>query len=303
MDADRGELSPLIAGDVVVSDFDVAADRLVYLASSLERPPAIWTANLTDLVPTRLFDPNPWLEERALGQVTPIGFELDGHPVGGWGVRPRDAGERTPPAVLHVHGGPHSAYGQVFTLLFHLLAGAGFTVVFCNPPGSATYDEAYVLSLHDSWGKVDSRCLLAFADHVVKSGVVDGQRLGIAGTSYGGFPVLRTLARDARFKAALMMRAITNGTSIEADVGAATAPAVQIERIETPLLMLVSGDDQRVPPEQSQRVYDALRRLGRDVELVVFPGEGHSIAVIGRPGSRVAHARAILGWWTRHLCA
>jgi dipeptidyl aminopeptidase/acylaminoacyl peptidase len=161
--------------------------------------------------------------------------------------------------------------------------------------------------------------LLALLDAALARPECDAARVGVMGGSYGGF-MTTWLASHApeRFVAAISERAVNAWDSFagssdigyyfaEAYVGAdreaqwRTSPLAYADRIELPFLIIHSEHDWRCPVEQAQRLFVALNKRGADVEMLLFPGEGHELSRSGRPRHRQQRFDAILAWWAKYL--
>jgi dipeptidyl aminopeptidase/acylaminoacyl peptidase len=150
---------------------------------------------------------------------------------------------------------------------------------------------------------------------------IDPDRLGVQGGSYGGYLTSWTVGHTDRFRAAVSERAVNNLVTMEhnsdisgffrsyagwshlerPDIYARQSPATYVDALTTPMLLVHSEDDLRCPISQAEELFVALRLLGRDPELVRFPGEDHELSRSGRPRHRVARAEIILEWFARHL--
>ena len=241
----------------------------------------------------------------------------DGYPVHGWLVLPDGPGPH--PVLLVVHGGPHAAYTPALFDEAQVYAGAGYAVVMGNPRGSASYGQDHGRSVVGALGTVDIDDLLALLDHALQRTECDAARVGVMGGSYGGF-VTSWLCSQAptRFTAAISERAVNAWDSFagssdigyyfaRAYVGAdrdtqwRTSPLAHADGIDIPLLIIHSEHDWRCPIEQGQRLFVALKGRGAEVEMLLFPGEGHELSRSGRPRHRVQRFAAILSWWNRYL--
>ena len=270
--------------------------------------------------------------ELALGLPEPFVVpSADGTEVHGWVLKPT-APVETPaggtagplvPAILEIHGGPHGMYGSSLFLEFQVLASRGYAVVYANPRGSVGYGEAFARGLHAAWGVNDLPDLQACVDHALAIAPIDPARLGVAGGSYGGYMTNWVISHDDRFRAAVTQRTISNLVSMygtddiavrsldvefggppwgpNADVYVALSPLTHVERITAPLLILHAEEDHRCPMEQAEQLFIALKRLGREVELVRFPGESHGLTRSGTPKHRQEHMRRLVAWFDRHL--
>jgi dipeptidyl aminopeptidase/acylaminoacyl peptidase len=253
----------------------------------------------------------------------------DGLEIEGWLLLPSRRNTQHPspitrhPLVLTVHGGPHNYFGETWNVDHQLWAAQGRAVLFINPRGSGGYGEAFAGRVIADWGGGDLADQLAALDSVLAdpSARIDPERLVLTGSSYGGFMTCWALTQTSRFRVGIAGACISNllsfyGTS---DIGASwgerefggppsermewyleRSAALHADRVTTPLLLYHGEDDLRCPIEQSEQMFTALRRLGRDVELIRIPTESHG-ALQGSPVHRVEARRAIEAWLARHL--
>jgi dipeptidyl aminopeptidase/acylaminoacyl peptidase len=314
-----GSAEQLTSGEVVCSHVAVGGGRIAAVASERGRAAEVYrvdgglrplTRDGARWLARHRRDPEP---HRVRG---PAG-ELDA-----WLVRaPR---RRRPPLVLHVHGGPHLAHGPSPWLEMLALAGAGFSVLYANPRGSAGYGQDFTRAIDGDWGTNDDADLMRVVDWAIGSGLADRDRIGLLGLSYGGYMTNWLLGHHpGRFAAAVSENPVTElaafmGTgdfgSWISEIAAGTtglrdgrarladrSPATEIHRNEAPLLLLQCDADLRCPPDQTELVFVELRKLGRPVEMVRYPGESHLMFSIGRPDRRVDRLERIVDWFERHL--
>jgi dipeptidyl aminopeptidase/acylaminoacyl peptidase len=240
----------------------------------------------------------------------------DGTAVHGWVLKP--AGTGPFPTVLMVHGGPFAHYGWTLFDEAQVYVGAGYAVVMGNPRGSAGYGEAHGRAIVGDFGNLDSQDVLALLEAALADPDLDGDRVGVMGGSYGGFMTSWLVGHTDRFRAAISERACNAFDSFEgsSDIGwsfvphwngtdpervAAQSPLTYVDQIRTPMLLIHSEQDWRCPVEQAQRLFVALKQRKVEVELLLFPGEGHELSRSGLPSHRVARFEAVLDWWRRHL--
>ena len=315
-----GKVERLTQGRRYVSDLSVGpGGKMAVLASTPTVPAEVFAIEGEGL--RRLSRQNDdWLTGVRLAPVEEISFKSrDGTPIHGFLVRPVDyrAGSRVP-AVLKIHGGPVSQFSNEFDLEWQLLAARGFAVVAANPRGSSGRGEKFSTAIWADWGNKDGQDVLAAADYAVAAGVADPGRLGVGGWSYGGILTNQVIARDRRFKAAISGAGQSNalagyGTDqyvreYEAELGTPWAnpeaytrvsfPFFHADRIVTPTLFLCGDQDFNVPLLNSEQMYQALRSLGRETELVIYPGEYHDIR---KPSYRRDRLQRSLDWYGRHL--
>ncbi len=241
----------------------------------------------------------------------------------GWMVHPpadhRRAGP--PPAVVVVHGGPHYAYGEAFSIDAQVLAAAGFAVLYTNPRGSTGYGEEFAHRVHGDWPGALAD-VLAVIDDAVGAGWIDGARLGIAGNSYGGYLACWAAATTERFRAAVAENPVTDLVSMygTSDIGptflprqfggapheqweryVAQSPIRHAHRARTPTLFVSGTDDRRCPPGQAWAMHRGLLAAGTPSEVLVLPGSAHEGSTYGPPACRVAHDQAVVAWMRRWL--
>jgi dipeptidyl aminopeptidase/acylaminoacyl peptidase len=213
--------------------------------------------------------------------------------------RPR--GARGPvPAVLYPHGGPEAQSRPAFSAhLNHLaaLVHRGIALVVPNIHGSTGYGRAWQTAIHRDWGGIDLRDLRAVSEWMTKQSDFDQKRLAVYGGSYGGFATLMCVTRIPDlwrcavdvFGVANLITMVENAQpnwrrflarwigDVERDREKLVerSPITHIENVRCPMLILQGENDPRVPQEESDQVVERLRALGRRVEYVVYPGEGH----------------------------
>jgi dipeptidyl aminopeptidase/acylaminoacyl peptidase len=234
-------------------------------------------------------------------------------------------GSRTKaPLVVDVHGGPSASFGPTPWLEMNALADAGFHVLWPNPRGSVSYGEEFARALYGGWGEVDASDVLRVVEWAVQEGLTDRDRVGIMGLSYGGYLTNWMVANHPGvFRAAVSENPVTDlalewGTSdfgrqlgLQA-TGArnpwenpaaflAHSPTARMHQSQTPLLLLQAENDLRCPPGNSEMVFLILRTLGREVEMIRYPGESHIMLAIGRPDRRVDRLQRIVAWFNDHL--
>src|SRR5438552_851539 len=213
----------------------------------------------------------------------------EGHDLDAWLVRPR--ARRSRGLVLQIHGGPHLAHGPAPWLEMLALADAGFTVLYGNPRGSVGYGETFAKAIEGNWGVADDSDCMRLVDWAIRKGIADRDRVGLLGLSYGGYMTNWLLGHHpGRFAAAVSENPVTElaaffGTSdygsTIAGVAAGAAghgdgpggvagrsPDTALHRDGAPVLLLQCENDLRCPPDQTDIVFAALRRLGRPVEMV-----------------------------------
>jgi dipeptidyl aminopeptidase/acylaminoacyl peptidase len=315
-----GSVERVLAGPRVVSEFSMGPQgKTAVLVATPETPPEVFALDAGTLRPLSRQN-DAWLAEVQLGVVEPTSFKSrDATPINGFVVKPRDyqAGKRYP-AILRIHGGPVLEFGYSFDFLFQLLAAHGYVVVASNPRGSSGRGEQYSTAIYADWGNKDAQDVLAAVDYAVAQGLADPARLGVGGWSYGAILTNYVIAQDHRFRAAVSGAGISNilagyGTDqyvreYEAELGAPwqhadtwlklSFPFLHADRIATPTLFMGGDKDFNVPLLNSEQMYQALRSLGVETELVIYPGQYHAIST---PSYKRDRLERYLAWYDRHL--
>ena len=318
--ASGGTIQRLTSGRSLASDLASGpGGKLAVLSSTAAMPAEVYAVEGGKL--RRLSHQNDgWLRSVRLAPVEEISFKSrDGTPINGFMVRPLDhrTGTRVP-AVLKIHGGPVYQFSNEFNFEWQLLAAEGFAVLAANPRGSSGRGEKFSTAIYADWGNKDTQDVLAAVDFAVAAGVADPERLGVGGWSYGGILTNQVIARDQRFKAAISGSGQSNafagyGTDqyvreYEAELGTpwgnpeayrrVSFPFFHADRIVTPTLFICGEKDFNVPLLNTEQMYQALRSLGRETEMVIYPGEYHEIRT---PSYRVDRQRRYLAWYKRYL--
>jgi dipeptidyl aminopeptidase/acylaminoacyl peptidase len=243
----------------------------------------------------------------------------DGTPIGAMLVKPPGfkAGQRYP-TLLYIHGGPNAQDQHEFDFWAQLFAGHGYLVVQPNYRGSTGRGYAFARAIAGDWGHHEVKDVLAAVDAALERGLADGARLGILGWSYGGMMTNYTTASDTRFKAAASGAGIANmitgyGTDqyvvqYENELGLPWAglerylkvsyPFFHADRIKTPTLYMCGEKDFNVPLLNSEQMFQALKSLGLETQLVIYPGQYHGIT---KPSYQRDRGSRYLAWFDKHL--
>ena len=316
----KGSLRAVQKGDRAVTGFHQQDGRFAFTAETPDRPGEVFfrdargretqlsRANTAFAETYKLAEASPKRRAKAKG----------GPRLTYWTLEPRKP-RKDKALVLQVHGGPHTNYGYGFYFEFQLLAAQGYTVVYGNPRGSSSYGADFTTTMQGRYGTVDADDVMAIgaaarAEH-------PDAPIHLTGGSYGGFMTNWLVTQTAMFASAVTQRSICNWVSFygTSDIGYNFAaqevggtpwadldklwqqsPLKYVTEVKTPLLIVHADEDHRCPVEQAEQFFVALKRLGRETQLVRFPGEGHELSRSGRPDRRVARLGAILGWLEAH---
>jgi dipeptidyl aminopeptidase/acylaminoacyl peptidase len=296
----------------VCEDLVVSADgsRAAFVRYSAVEPWQVWTLDTATgdarvAITTTTNVPSSELVEPELIRI-PVGpLPHTGAPTPAQGDIPcfvyRPKGARAPyPAILYPHGGPEGQSRPAFAAsAMHQLAliDAGIALVVPNIHGSTGYGRSWQAAIHKDWGGIDLRDLRSVAKWMTEQKEFDQKRLAVYGGSYGGFATLLCVTQIPDvwrcavdvFGVANLVTMLENAQpnwrrflarwigDLETDRAKLVerSPITHIENVKCPMLILQGSNDPRVPQEESDQVVEKLRKMGRRVEYVVYPDEGH----------------------------
>lgn len=317
IDARTGQMTTLVKDTALYQGVRVSRDgsTFVFLRSDGDRPADLYVADASMAGARKLTDLNPWIAGKALPVSELVTYrDADGkvlhgvlrYPVG------YEKGRRYP-TVFEIY---ETFFDNGFNGRAALLANHGYAVF--HPSVNLVVGRP-----GESWAKG----VTAAANRLIDMGVADPDRLGVHGTSYGGYATVLLLTETDRFKAAINISGKVNMVSFYTDserLGVRNTHAPEksqdriggtlweyperyiehsaifrLDRVKTPLLTISGDQDPNVPASQSRELYYALRRLGREVEWVRYVNGGH------RPPNSVEESidfeRRIVAWYDRYL--
>ncbi len=229
------------------------------------------------------------------------------------------------PAILNIHGGPHSAYGWIFDHEMLWMAARGYVTIYPNPRGSTTYGDRFANVIENSYPDDDFHDLMDTVDAVVAKGWADPARLGVTGGSGGGLLTDWTVTQTDRFKAAVAQRDIADAAAwwYTSDIGPfhqywwpsapfsspenlkvyhEHSPLTFVNNVKTPMLFILGDQDTRTPPTSGGEVFfRALTYRKIPAVMVRFPRENHELSRSGEPWHRVERLENIVNWFDGYL--
>ncbi|MBI1764862.1 MAG: S9 family peptidase [Acidobacteria bacterium] len=280
--------------------------------------------NARTLLPMQLTQLNPQTADFFYGQTETIKWKSnDGTVIEGLFFYPSGyESDRRYPLVTYIHGGPEGAYTRGFNASWgaavQVLTGKGYAVFLPNFRGSSNYGAAFAQANSLKAGQVDAEDVLSGIDELVKRGLADETKLAIAGWSYGGYLSGWLIGHTDRFKCAVYGAGLSNAVSYwgTADItyqrerlhGGTPwearklydqqSPLTFLPNAKTPTLIFHGEKDDRVPLGQSQESYRTLKRMDVPVQLVIYPEQGHSLAL---PSYQLDKLKREIEWLDRHL--
>jgi dipeptidyl aminopeptidase/acylaminoacyl peptidase len=316
-----GEVTRPIGGRLMLYTYSVAqSGEVAAQITTVDRPSEIYT--MPDGKLTRITHTNDDMVAQ-LKLTTPeyVKFKSqDGTTVSGFLYKPIDyvPGKKYP-AILRPHGGPVWAYYAEFTHLAQLFAANGYVVLYPNPRGSTGYGQAYAKAIDADWGSKDFQDDMAMVDYAIAQGLVDPDKLGVGGWSYGGISTDFIITQTTRFKAAISGAGSALFASMyghdryirdyEYELGfpwkdravwEKVSPFYKIANVTTPTLFMGGDIDWNVPILGGEQMYQALKSLGRETELVVYPGEYHEFK---SPSHIKDRLERYLAWYAHYVKA
>ncbi len=233
---------------------------------------------------------------------------------------PASAKKEKLPVIFFIHGGPVSQDDFGFDLTRQMLAANGYAVVAVNYRGSNGRGIDYSKAIYADWGNKEVLDIQGAADYLINKGIIDGNKMGIGGWSYGGILTNYTIAKDTRFKAAVSGAGSALQLSLygvdqyvlqlDNEIGQPwkdknyekylklSYPFLNADKIKTPTLFMTGEKDFNVPAIGSEQMYQALRSIGTPTELIIYPGQFHGISLPSFQKDRLERYRQ---WFDKYL--
>jgi dipeptidyl aminopeptidase/acylaminoacyl peptidase len=313
-----GRIERLIEGERSVSAFDFDEDgNVAARLAGMNDAADIWYGKGARL--DRLTNVNAdYFAERLTADREKVSYTLeDGTVVEAFVTKPLgfEAGRRYP-AILKIHGGPVAQFTYGYDFASQFFAANGYIVVEPNPRGSTGRGQEFTNAIVETWGITELPDVVGAVDHVVELGYADPDRLFVTGYSYGGYMTNVLITQTDRFRAA----ASGAGHSlIPANFGHdiyqkwyswelgypwdnrelydRLSPLLRVNRVVTPTIFLGGREDWNVPILNAELFYQALRHLGVDTQLIVYPDTHHGN---WDPAFTKDYLERILAWFTHH---
>jgi dipeptidyl aminopeptidase/acylaminoacyl peptidase len=316
-----GKVERLLPSPIALSNWNTAAGKSVVLSGGDTKATEIYVFD-GGAVRQLTHQNDPLMAELELGATEDVEFKSkDGTDVHGLLTYPVGyvKGSKVP-LLLRIHGGPNGQDQHSLSTERQWFAGNGYAVLAVNYRGSSGRGQKFSRAIFADWGNYEVQDLQAGVDHVIRMGVADPDRLGVGGWSYGGILTDYMIATDNRFKAATSgagtaFTVAFYGTDqyiiqYDYEIGPPwnpkswetyqkiSYPFLHADRIQTPTLFLGGERDFNVPVQGGQQMYQALRSLGIDTQLVIYPNEFHGIQ---RPSYQRDRLERYLTWYDKYV--
>jgi len=319
-----------VVGDVFATNLHITPDgkSLIFASSSFTAPAEIYLVNTDGSGLRALTSANRQLMDQAnLTKAEEVEWTgALGGKIHGFIVKPRnfDATRKYPLVVL-IHGGPQSAWNNAWSYRWNpeVFANAGYVVFAPNPRGSTGYGQQFVNEISGDWGgKAYVDIMNGVADVLRRNSFIDRDRVGAAGASYGGYMInwIEGHNNDPRFRFKVLVShdGVYNLTSM---YGATeelwftdwefkgtpwTNPTMYdrwsphnfVKNFDTPILIIHSELDYRVPIGEGLQLFTAVQRKGIDSKILIFPDEGHWVL---KPQNSQLWYHTVLDWLDKYL--
>jgi dipeptidyl aminopeptidase/acylaminoacyl peptidase len=322
VDVAENRATRLLQPPITISSPSMSHGCAVALSGSASKPTEIYKMDPAHALTQLTHQNDALVAQLQLGQTEDVSFKSkDGTEVHGLLTKPVGyvAGVKVP-LLLRIHGGPNGQDGYSFSSEAQWFAAHGYAVLAVNYRGSAGRGMKFSRAIAADWGHYEVDDLIAGVNHVIAMGVADPDRLGVGGWSYGGILTDYIIATDTRFKAATSGAGTAFTVSFygtdqyiiqyDNEIGPPwdpkawetyqkiSYPFLHADRIKTPTLFLGGERDFNVPVQGGQQMYQALRSLGIDTQLVIYPNEFHGI---NRPSYQRDRLERYLAWYDQHM--
>jgi dipeptidyl aminopeptidase/acylaminoacyl peptidase len=318
-----GRVDRLLTPPVVISGETLAGSCAAALSGGDAKPTEVYRIDQAAGALTQITHQNDaLLAQLDLGATEEVGFKSkDGTEIHALLTKPVGyvAGTKVP-LLLRIHGGPNSQEQHTFAFERQWFAGNGYAVLAVNYRGSSGRGQKFSRAIFADWGHYEVDDLEAGLEYVLKTGVADPDRLGVGGWSYGGILTDYMIASDTRLKAATSGAGTAFTVSFygtdqyiiqyDNEIGPPwdpkawetyqklSYPFLHADRIKTPTLFLGGEKDFNVPVQGGQQMYQALRSLGIDTQLVIYPDQFHGLT---RPSYIRDRYERYLAWYDKYL--
>jgi dipeptidyl aminopeptidase/acylaminoacyl peptidase len=308
------------------ASFSADGKTFAMAMSSFKHPSEVFAGKMVTGKTVRLTISNPELESlRLSGNEETSWTARDGLTITGLLMKPLDYQPgKNYPCLVYVHGGPESAVVEGWTTSYgqwgEMAAARGYVVFSPNYRGSTGRGVAYSKADHQDLAGKEFDDVIDGIDHLIAQGLVDGQRVGIGGGSYGGyFSAWAATKHSARFAAASMFAGIANWVSFTGtsdipyensmvhwnmpvfenmEKAWSRSPMAHIKNSQTALLITHGDKDDRVPIGQGWEIYTGMKMLGKNVEFVIYPREPHGLL---ERNHRLDFATRTLDWFDKYV--
>ncbi|WP_017303585.1 alpha/beta hydrolase family protein [Spirulina subsalsa] len=300
--------------------------QIITLRSDIN-PGSVYLFNRQTRTIQNLYNLRPQLSPQNLAPMQSFRYTArDGLEIPAYLTLPRNTPPQNLPLVVFPHGGPWSRDSWGYNPYVQFLANRGYAVFQPNFRGSTGYGKAFLNAGNQEWGTgAMQHDITDGVEYLIEQGIADPERIAIFGLSYGGFAALAGLAFTPNlYQAGISYVGISNIVTFLENIPPywkpfqkfltlrvgdpndpqdrqrlqQQSPLFAVEQIQSPLLVIQGANDPRVRATESHQIVAALRDLGREVEYLLAPDEGHGFT---QSINRLAVAVAMERFLAHHL--
>lgn len=317
----NGEERVLTKANGSVDTYAIAGDDIYFIGLRGLRLQELYLLKDEEEIQLTKFNENI-IESKKLSIPEKFDIVNDGIEIEGWVLKPTDYEEgKEYPAILDIHGGPKTVYGDVFYHEMQVWVNMGYFVFFCNPRGGDGRGNEFA-DIRGKYGTIDYDDLMKFTDEVLKAYPIDRSRVGVTGGSYGGFMTNWIIGHTDSFACAASQRSIANwfskfgttdiGYYFNVDQNASSpwenpeklwwhSPMKYADKVKTPTLFIHSEEDYRCWLTEGIQMFTSLKYHGVPARLCMFRGENHELSRSGKPRHRVKRLEEMTNWFELYL--
>lgn len=290
--------------EVGISGSNKAEDKYIVYAGGDRTMGTYYLYDVAADTMTKLADLAPWIKENEMAEMLPIEYtSRDGERIEGYLTLPVGQtmeSAKNLPVVVNPHGGPWARDSWGFNPEAQFLANRGYAVLQMNFRGSTGFGRRFTEIAYGKWGQTMQDDITDGVNFLIEKGIADPSKIAIYGGSYGGYATLQGIVKDPDLYACAvdyvgvsnlfsfmqtippywkpmldMMYEMVGNPEKDVEMLRTNSPALNADRIKTPLLVVQGANDPRVNINESNQMVDALRARGVQVDYMVKDNEGH----------------------------
>ncbi len=322
VDPENGDITPVLKGQFSLEEYSVMEGIAAYTKVNTDKPAELWVWDGSERQVTQ--HNREIVNEVLFQSAERFSFtQRDGAEVEGWLLKPVGwSNDASYPAIVDVHGGPKSKFGDSLMYEHQLYAANGYAVIYINIRGSGGYSQDFG-DIRGEWGVWDYEDLKKGVTTALEAYPwIDKERLGLTGLSYGGFITNWVIGHSDMFKTAISQNGICSWTAFfgTSDIGfhftpeqvggnpwsnlseyIDKSPITYANQVDTPVLFVHSWNDYRCWIDQSIEFFTALKYLGKETQMAMFMEGPHTFRSVAKLSLRVKRYRVMLDWFDRYL--
>jgi len=301
-----------------------AEDKFIVAAFNDKTPGTRYVYDAKSGTLAKLADINPWIPERDMAPMTPVSYtSRDGLKINAYLTLPVGRPKKDLPCIVNPHGGPWARDGWGYNPEVQFLANRGYCVLQMNFRGSTGYGRSFWEASFGQWGLKMQDDVSDGVQWLIQQSIADPKRVGIYGGSYGGYTTLAGVTFTPDLYAAAVdyvgvsnlftfmntippywkpmldkMYAMVGNPEKDKERLTATSPALNADKIKTPLFIAQGARDPRVNKAESDQVVEALKKRGVEVQYMVKDNEGHGFR---NEENQFEFYSAMEGFFAKHL--